>query len=71
LAQHKCFGPAFLQSVLRKVKGTAKAATAWKECNKYDLTTAPYFWLANHMIGPGGLLSVEFHFVFRGGVANN
>jgi hypothetical protein len=70
LAQRQCFGPVFLHSVLRLVKGTAQAAIAWKECNKYDLTAAPYFWLDNH-IGPGGLLSVEIHFVFRGGVANN
>ncbi len=33
--------------------------TCRKECNKYDLTAAQCFWLAQHiMIGPGGLLLV-------------
>jgi hypothetical protein len=35
---------------------------AREECNKYDLTTTPYFRLApNIMIGPGGLLLVVSH----------
>jgi hypothetical protein len=28
LAQHQCFGPAFLHSVLRLIKGTTQAAIA-------------------------------------------
>ncbi len=63
------FWPSIFAECAEASKGTAQTTTAWKECNKYDRTAAPYFWLANHMIGPGGLLSVEFHFVFRGGVA--
>ncbi len=32
-----------------------------EECNKYDLTTAPFFDWPIIMIGPGGLLSVVPH----------
>jgi hypothetical protein len=45
LAQQNGFGPAFLHSLLRLVKGWALAR---KECNKSDTTAAPSFWLANH-----------------------
>jgi hypothetical protein len=27
-----------------------------EDCNKYDLTAAPCFWLANHNVGPDGFL---------------
>ncbi len=46
LAQQNGFSPAFLHSLLRLVKGSCAPARA--ECNKYDLTAAPCFWLANH-----------------------
>jgi hypothetical protein len=49
LAQHYGFGPAFLYSLLRLVKGIAKLNTCQREeCNKYDLTAAPCSWLADH-----------------------
>jgi hypothetical protein len=45
------FGPEFLHSLLMRLvkKTTAKPLTpAREECNKYHLTTDPYFRLINH-----------------------
>jgi hypothetical protein len=43
LAQQNGFVPAFWQSLLRLLKGTASLTPAREECNKYDVTAAPYF----------------------------
>jgi hypothetical protein len=49
LAQQNAFGPAFLHSLTRLIKCTAKLlAPTRKECNEYDMTVAPCFWLANY-----------------------
>jgi hypothetical protein len=49
-------------SLRRLVKGTAiQLCTSKKECNKLHLTAAQYFWLVDHMIGPGGSLLVVPH----------
>jgi hypothetical protein len=42
LAQHNGFGPIFLQSLLRLVKGAAKPNTCQRRM-LYDLTAAPCF----------------------------
>jgi hypothetical protein len=34
--------------LLRLVKSAAKICTCREEYNKYDMTRAPCFWLANH-----------------------
>jgi hypothetical protein len=43
--------------------------TCRKECNKYDLTAAQYFWLVIIMIGWGGLLWVVHHHLFAAPVS--
>ncbi len=48
LAQENGFGSAKLPMLLWLVKGTGVMCTRRKECTKYDLTAAQYFWLAHH-----------------------
>jgi hypothetical protein len=40
------FGPTFFHSFLRLMH--SKAPHAEEDCNNYDMTAAPCFWLANH-----------------------
>jgi hypothetical protein len=51
MSKHCQFGSALSCTVLlRLVRGTQQRWTLAREkCNKYDLTTIPCFWLANHM----------------------
>jgi hypothetical protein len=56
-------------SLLRLVEGATQLGTSRKDCTKFDLTVAQYFWLVDIMIGPGGLLLVvptymQFHLQF-------
>ncbi len=62
LAQQNGFGPTFLHTLLRLIKGTQKSLTPTpEECNKYDLTTVPVFYFSIILIGPGALLLVVSH----------
>jgi hypothetical protein len=62
LAQQNAFGPAFLHSLRRLVKCTAKILTPTrKECNEYDMIVAPVSYRPIIMIGLGGLLLVVSH----------
>ncbi len=58
LAQEIGFSAPNSCSVPWLVKGATQLCHSKKECNKLDLTAAEYFWLVDHMIGPGGLLLV-------------
>ncbi len=61
LAQENGFSPAYLLAPeAGKKRSQAVHLLAREECNKYDLTTVPYFWLANQndWSSPGGLLLV-------------
>jgi hypothetical protein len=55
LAEKNDFGPTFLHSLLSLMHSKAPPAkeecappSQEEECNKYDMTAAPCFWLANH-----------------------
>jgi hypothetical protein len=62
LFQQNGFGPTFLHTVLRLIKGIQQSLTPTpEECNEYDLTTVPVFYLSIIMIGPGALLLVVSH----------
>jgi hypothetical protein len=55
------FGPTFLHSLLRRVKGTKSLTFVREVRNKYDLTTIPYFYWPIIMISSSGLLLVVSH----------
>jgi hypothetical protein len=64
----------FFCKFARTAEASKKRAPAREECNKYDRTAFPCFWLANIMIGAGGLLLVvptylQSMFQFIGGIA--
>ncbi len=66
LAEENGFDSALLHTIWWLVRDIAMlwGAMLWtcrKECNKYDLTAAQYFWLMIIMIGWGGLLWVVHH----------
>jgi hypothetical protein len=62
LAQQNAFGPAFLHSLTRLIKCTAKLVTPTrKECNEYDMTFVPVSDWPIIIIGLGVLLLVVSH----------
>jgi hypothetical protein len=48
LTQENGFGSAYLYKLPWLVRGAVAMCTCRKECNKYDLTAAPCFWLTHH-----------------------
>ncbi len=48
LAQQNGFWPNILHGLLRLVKAQQSLTPAREECNKYDLTDAPCFWLTKY-----------------------